>query len=48
MHVSIMQYAVRQAAKLTDLWESAPYLENVTPKTMEDFYDGVRLLHIYS
>lgn len=40
-HLKIVQFAVREAAKEVGLWDKAPYLENIPPKIMEDFYKTV-------
>ena len=39
------QYTVREAAKAADLWNSAPYLDEISPEQMQRFYDVVCLIN---
>ena len=44
-----MQYTVREAAKKANLWDSAPYMDSISPAEMNIFYESVhdRLLYTY-
>ena len=39
------QYTVCEAAKAADLWNSAPYLDEISPEQMQRFYDAVCLIN---
>ena len=39
------QYTVREAAKAADLWNSAPYLDKISPEQMQRFYGAVCLIN---
>ena len=39
------QYTIREAVKAADLWNSAPYLDEISPEQMQRFYDTVCLIY---
>lgn len=35
------KYVVREAAKKAGLWDKCPYMEEITPQTLDTFYEHV-------
>ena len=36
-----VQYTIREAAKVSGLWDKAPYMEEISPESFRKFYDHV-------
>lgn len=43
-----MQYTVREAAKKANLWDSAPYMDSISPAEMNIFYESVHDMLLYT
>ena len=41
LHLFLLQYTLREAAKSVGLWDTAPQLEEISPERMAEFYEAV-------
>ena len=47
----VLQYTVREAAKVANLWETAPYMDEISSAALQTYYEAVstvtvRLVHV--